>query len=55
MKRFMFAYNEVATGVVVVYAEDEDTAREMAEMGDGDVHINKSNEDVGELIDVTEA
>lgn len=50
IKRFLFAYNEVATGVVEVYAETEEEARELAQCGEGDIHIKKSQEDIGELL-----
>lgn len=50
MKRFVFEYHEVATGVVEVYAETEEEARELAQCGEGDVHIKKSQEDIGTLL-----
>jgi len=54
MKKFMFEYDEVCRGVVIVYAENEDEALEMAESGEGEVFINKSQEEVGALIEVSE-
>lgn len=50
MKQFTFEYQEVAKGVIVVYADNEEDAREQALNHDGEVYINKSVENVGELL-----
>jgi hypothetical protein len=54
MKKFMFAYEEYAVGVIEVWADDEDSARELAECQDGDVFINESNSTIGELIQISD-
>lgn len=50
MKQFTFEYQELAKGVIVVYADNEEDAKEKALNHDGEVYINKSFEDVGELL-----
>lgn len=52
MKRFTFEYKENATGVIVVYADNEEDAREKAINLDGDIHINKSFSDIGSVLKV---
>lgn len=54
MKRFLFEYDEVCRGTIEVFANDEDEAMEKAQCLDGNVYINKSQEDIGALIEVTE-
>ena len=54
MKKYIFEYDEICRGTIVVYAEDEDEAMEKAQCLDGNVYINKSQEDIGALIEVTE-
>lgn len=54
MKKFMFEYEELCRGVIVVYAEDEDEALDKAHCGDGDIHIHKSQEEIGALIEETD-
>lgn len=54
MKKFMFEYDEVCRGVVIVYAENEDEALDKAHSGEGEVFINKSQEEVGALIEVSD-
>lgn len=54
MKKFVYEYDEVCRGTIVVYADNEDDALEKAHCGDGDVFIHKSQEDIGMLIEVTD-
>jgi hypothetical protein len=54
MKKFVFEYKEVCRGTIEVFAFDEDEAREKAECLDGNVYINKSQEDIGALIIATD-
>ena len=48
MKRFLIAFKEVSYGVVEVFAENEDEARELAEC-EGDRFVNKSYMELGEV------
>lgn len=48
MKRFRFEFQEICYGVVDVFAEDEDEARELAEC-EGDRYVNKSEMELGDL------
>ena len=48
MKRFMIEFEEVCRGVIEVFAEDEDEAREIAEC-EGDRFINKSSIELGNV------
>ena len=48
MKRFMIVFKEVSYGVVEVFAENEDEAREIAEC-EGDRFVNKSYMELGEI------
>lgn len=52
MRRFTFEYQELAKGVIVVYADNEEDAAEKALNHDGDIHIHNSVENVGELLNV---
>jgi hypothetical protein len=54
MKKFMFEYDEICRGNIVVYAEDEDEALEKAHNLDGDIYIHKSQEEIGALIEETD-
>lgn len=54
MKRFVYEYDEVCRGTIEVFANDEDEALEKAHCGEGNVYINKSQEDIGALIEVTD-
>ena len=49
MKRFLIEFKEVSYGVVEVFAENEDEARELAESYDGDLLVNKSELELGEV------
>ena len=51
MKRFMIAFKEISYGVVEVFAENEDEARELAEC-EGCRFVNKSYMELGEVEDV---
>lgn len=53
MKRFVFEYDEVCRGTIEVFANDEDEALEKAHL-DGTIYVNKSQEDIGALIEVSE-
>ena len=50
MKRFLINFEEVSYGVVEVFAENEDEARELAEDYEGDLMVNKSYLKLGELV-----
>ena len=54
MKKYVFEYDEICRGVIVVYAEDEDEALDKAHSGEGDIHIHKSQEEIGALIEETD-
>ena len=41
MKKYVFEYDEICRGTIVVYAEDEDEALEKVHCCDGDIHIYK--------------
>lgn len=49
MKKFLFNFKEVTYGVVEVFAENEDEAREMAET-DGMRYEDNSELELGELV-----
>lgn len=51
MKRFLIGYKEVSYGVIEVFAETEEEAREIAEC-DGDYMVNKSFVDLEEIVSV---
>lgn len=51
MKRFMIAFKEISYGVVEVFAENEDEAREIAEC-EGCRFVNKSYMELGEVEEV---
>ena len=48
MKRYMIEFEEVCRGVIEVFANDEDEAREIAEC-EGDKFINKSFIELGNI------
>lgn len=43
MARFRFAFTEVSTGYIEVWADSEDEAREKAETYEGDMFVKDSN------------
>lgn len=47
MKRFLIAFKEISYGVVEVFAENEEDAREIAEC-EGERLVNKSYMELGE-------
>lgn len=49
-KKYMFEYSESNIGVIIVTADSRDEAFELAQCGDGKIHINKSDWIVGERI-----
>lgn len=51
MARFRFEYTETNIGFIEVEADNEDDARDLIECGEGDTFINKSETEVGELIE----
>jgi hypothetical protein len=53
MKKFIFNVKEVSIGIVEVFAENEEKARELAENYEGNLLIKNSNLIVGEVIDNT--
>lgn len=52
MKRFLINFKEVSYGVVEVFAENEDEARELAKEYDADstLLVNSSELELGELV-----
>lgn len=48
MKRFLIEFKEISYGVVEVFAEDEDEARDIAEC-EGDRLVNKSYMELGSV------
>lgn len=50
MKRFLINFKEVSYGVVEVFAENEDEAREKAESYEGDLMVNKSYLELSEVV-----
>lgn len=42
MKKYLIEFKEVSYGVVEVFAENEEQARELAESGEGNLMVNKS-------------
>lgn len=53
MKRFLIAFKEVSYGVVEVFAENEEEAREIAEC-EGERYVNKSYLELGNVERVDE-
>ena len=54
MKEFVFEYNEICRGTIIVYAENEEDALDKAHCGDGDVCIHNSQNGIGALIEVND-
>lgn len=50
MKRFLINFKEVSYGVVEVFAENEEQAREKAECYEGDLMVNQSELELGEVV-----
>lgn len=50
MKRFLINFKEVSYGVVEVFAENEEEARELAEDYEGDLMVNKSYLELSEVV-----
>lgn len=50
MKRFLINIKEVSYGVVEVFAENEEQAREKAESYEGDFLINQSELEFGDVV-----
>lgn len=53
MKRFLIEFKEISYGVVEVFAENEDEARDIAEC-EGDRLVNKSYMELGDLQEESE-
>ena len=53
MKRFLIAFKEVSYGVVEIFAENEEKAREIAEC-EGERYVNKSYLELGNVERVDE-
>lgn len=49
-KKYMFEYSESNTGVIIVTADSYDEAFDLAQCGDGEIHINKGDWTIGEII-----
>lgn len=49
-KKYVFEYSESNNGVIIVTAESYDEAFDLAQCGDGEIHINKSDWTIGENI-----
>ena len=50
MKRFLIEFKEVSCGVVEVFAENEEEARELAQDYEGDLMVNKSELDLFDVV-----
>lgn len=50
MKRFLIEFKEVSYGVVEVFAENEEEARELAQDYEGDLMVNKSELDLFDVV-----
>lgn len=50
MKRFLIEFKEVSYGVVEVFADNEEEARELAEDYEGDLMVNKSELDLFDVV-----
>jgi hypothetical protein len=50
MKRFLIEFKEVSYGVVEVFAENEEEARELAQDYEGDLMTNKSELDLFDVV-----
>lgn len=49
-KKYMFEYSESNIGVIVVTADNYDEAFDLAQCGDGEIHINKSDWTIGNQV-----
>ena len=52
MKEFRFEYEETTSGVIVVYAETEEEARDLCFEGEGCMDVVDSDLYVGKLLEV---
>lgn len=50
MKRFLIEFKEVSYGVVEVFADNEEEARELAQDYEGDLMTNKSELDLFDVV-----
>lgn len=50
MKRFLIKFKEVSYGVVEVFAENEDQARDLAKEYDSTLLVDTSELELGELV-----
>lgn len=50
MKRFLINFKEVSYGVVEVFAENEEEARELAQDYEGDLMVNNSYLELSEVV-----
>ena len=50
MKRFLIEFKEVSYGVVEVFAENEEEARELAQDYEGDLMVDKSDLDLFDVV-----
>lgn len=50
MKRFLIEFKEVSYGVVEVFAENEEEARELAEDYEGDLMVNNSELELYDVV-----
>jgi hypothetical protein len=50
MKRFLIEFKEVSYGVVEVFADNEEEARELAQDYEGDLMVNKSELDLFDVV-----
>lgn len=49
-KKYVFEYSESNTGVIIVKADSYDEALDLAQIGDGKIHIKKSDWEIGDRI-----
>lgn len=50
MKRFLIEFEKVSYGVVEVFAENDEEARELAQDYEGDWMVNKSEIELGRVV-----
>lgn len=50
MKRFLINFKEVSYGVVEVFAENEEEARELAQDYEGNLMVNNSDLELSEVV-----
>lgn len=53
-KMYLFQFEEHNYGYIEVYAENEEEALDMAESGEGTIHIHDGDTEIGELVEVTD-